>query len=125
MPNYTVGVATDNCGVTVTQSPLAGTEFTGDQVVIVTLTANDGNGNVVDCDFNNHFDDQTAPVLTCPGKPTVVLDADCMADMPDYTIGVATDNCNGDPEPAGRYRVHGRPGRNCHTHRQRWQREHC
>ncbi|MCK7539586.1 MAG: HYR domain-containing protein [Marinilabiliales bacterium] len=93
MPNYTAGVATDNCGVTVTQDPIAGTQYLGDQIVVVTLTANDGNGNTVDCDFNVHFDDQTPPVLTRPANQTVVLDADRKAPMPNYTVGVATDNC--------------------------------
>ncbi|PNQ72804.1 hypothetical protein C1T31_09850 [Hanstruepera neustonica] len=93
MPDYTIGVATDNCGVTVSQIPAAGTAFNGDQVVAVILTADDGNGNVVDCTFNVHFDDQTPPVLTCPADQVVVLDATCDAIMPDYTVGVATDNC--------------------------------
>ncbi|MCK7539582.1 MAG: hypothetical protein MZV63_56080 [Marinilabiliales bacterium] len=52
-------------------------EFTGDQVVIVTLTANDGNGNSVNRNFNVHFDDQTPPVLGSPWKSAVVaLDPD-------------------------------------------------
>ncbi|GEM_PF-667108 len=52
IPDFTVGAATDNCGVTVTQSPASGTAYHGAQIVAVTLTADDGNGNSVNCTFN-------------------------------------------------------------------------
>ncbi|TYA55270.1 HYR domain-containing protein, partial [Formosa maritima] len=74
MPDYTVGVATDNCGATVSQSPVAGTPYNGDQNIQVTLTADDDNGNSVDCTFNVHFDDQTASIAIAQNV-TVLLDA--------------------------------------------------
>ncbi|MCK7539584.1 MAG: hypothetical protein MZV63_56090 [Marinilabiliales bacterium] len=55
------------------------------------------------------------------------LDADCKADMPDYTIGVATDNCGVTvtQDPIAGTQCCCGPDRGCHTHRQRWQRKHC
>ncbi|MFT6013055.1 MAG: hypothetical protein ACI860_000760 [Chitinophagales bacterium] len=52
LPDYTLlATATDNCGsVTITQSPAIGAAV-GPGIHIVTLTANDGNGNNILCTF--------------------------------------------------------------------------
>ena len=53
LPDYTSLVsATDNCGgaPVITQSPVAGTLITADQVI--TMTVDDGNGNTSTCTFN-------------------------------------------------------------------------
>ncbi|SEP79506.1 HYR domain-containing protein [Neolewinella agarilytica] len=102
VPDYTdEAVTNDNCTdptmITVTQSPLAGTVITdqneGDSFT-VTLTADDGNGNTMSCDFTVILDDVIAPVLSCPMDSTIYVDAGCMALLPDLVaVTTATDNC--------------------------------
>ncbi len=71
LPDYTGLVfVSDNCGSpTVIQSPAPGTVVTADQVI--TMTANDGNGNVATCTFN--------VILTGTGTPATGTDiiSDC------------------------------------------------
>jgi len=90
--------ATDNCGaagLTITQSPAAGTTFTAStQNVVVTVT--DAAGNSSQCTVTFTKEDVTPPVLTCPAPQTLVVDANnCLAILPDYTSGVASDACGG------------------------------
>ncbi|MCC5946226.1 MAG: HYR domain-containing protein, partial [Bernardetiaceae bacterium] len=56
LADYTgLATATDNCGtLTLTQSPAAGTLQSG--TTAVTITADDGNGNTIDCTFNVEVD---------------------------------------------------------------------
>jgi hypothetical protein len=56
IPNYTTnGIVADNCtpanGITVTQSPAAGTAIASGSTVTVTLTAKDAAGNTAQCSF--------------------------------------------------------------------------
>ncbi len=113
--DYTsLAVTADNCdsplltsgaaNITVTQLPAAETDFTGVQNVVVTLTADDGNGNTASCDFTFFVRDDTNPVVICPETQEVVADADCSALIPDYlALATATDNCSvfGDPNGNG------------------------
>jgi len=96
--DYT-GMATtsDNCGSpTVTQSPAIGSVQTGN--FVVTLTADDGNGNSDSCAFNVNLSDSISPVIICPADQTVNGDASCQAIVIDYTaMGTATDNCTAFP----------------------------
>jgi hypothetical protein len=98
--DYTsLAVTDDNCtdmaGIVVTQNPAPGTVFTGVQNVVVTLTADDGNGNTTTCDFSFFVRDNTMPQLTCPATQQVTADAGCMAPIPDYlALASATDNCS-------------------------------
>ena len=88
--------ATDNCGVdTITQSVVIGTKLTGDgDSELVTITADDGNGNTNSCSFTISADDTISPVITCNADTMVYLDSNC-----EYSIGdlrfraTATDNC--------------------------------
>ncbi|MCK7539583.1 MAG: hypothetical protein MZV63_56085 [Marinilabiliales bacterium] len=93
----------------------------------VTLTANDGNGNIVNCNFNVNFEDQTPPVLTSALQIVLSPDPDQKAVMPNYTVGVATDNCGVTVTQsliAGTQYTGDQDGER-HAHCQRWQREHC
>jgi gliding motility-associated-like protein len=96
--DYTGGVtATDNCtaggSITISQSPLPGTVVSGTQVV--TMMADDGNGNTSTCQFTLTVDDTTDPTITdCPVDATVVVDGSCEYTVPDYTgIPTVDDNC--------------------------------
>ena len=94
--------ATDNCanatggsGITITQSPLATTEYTGDGTsVVVTLTADDGNGNSSQCQVTITLADEIDPVIECPPSETLLTDENCEVTVPNYTVRAsATDNC--------------------------------
>ncbi|MCC5945458.1 MAG: choice-of-anchor D domain-containing protein, partial [Bernardetiaceae bacterium] len=98
LADYTTMVAaSDNCGtVTFTQTPAIGSAQTG--VVLVTITANDGNGNTAVCTFNTVPNDVTPPTFTtCVANQTENLSATCGYTVPDYTAApynaAATDNC--------------------------------
>ncbi len=92
---------TDMAAIMVTQSPAPGTVFTGVQNVVVTLTADDGNGNTTTCDFTFFVRDNIDPQITCPATQEVVADTDCSALIPDYLgLATATDNCSSAP-PVG------------------------
>jgi gliding motility-associated-like protein len=64
--NYTSLVITnDNCGIAnITQSPVAGTLFTGLQSV--TIIVEDFNGNLDSCSFDVTVIDVTPPTFSCP-----------------------------------------------------------
>ncbi|MFK7933655.1 MAG: HYR domain-containing protein [Saprospiraceae bacterium] len=88
----------DNCAMTpmnVTQLPLPGTILSGHNTSeIITLTADDGNGNVVQCTFKVTLKDEIQPMITCPADETIALLNNCTAIIPDYTIlAEANDNC--------------------------------
>lgn len=100
LEDYTsLAVTDDNCTdpamIAVTQTPVPGTTYTGVQNVTVSLTADDGNGNTVTCDFVLFIRDNTTPMLTCPATQQVTANVDCVATIGDYT-GLATvaDNCS-------------------------------
>ncbi|MBL7944352.1 MAG: HYR domain-containing protein, partial [Flavobacteriales bacterium] len=63
LPDYTsLATATDNCaGVTITQSPSAGTTVSGVGTTTVTLTATDAAGNTAQCSFSVNRVDNTNP----------------------------------------------------------------
>lgn len=89
-------ITTDNCSnsITVTQSPSIGTTL--NSATLVTLTANDGNGNTATCNFTLTPDDLTPPVVICSTDIEVDFDQNCGFAVGDY-IGMitATDNCGG------------------------------
>ena len=95
LPDYrSLAVANDNCDVTVSQAPVAGTAIgLGDTQVV--LTATDGAGNTSTCTFNVTVEDSSAPTIVCPGNKTVLVDAACTAVLIDYTAqATANDNCS-------------------------------
>ena len=93
----TLAVASDNCGpVTITQSPVAGTELSGAGTIqTITLTATDGSGHTDVCSFDITLKDQEAPSITsCPEDQEVALSGLCNYVLADFTSStVATDNC--------------------------------
>ncbi len=94
--DYTTMATTgDNCSstVTVTQNPTAGTMVTSD--TLITLTADDGNGNTNTCSFTVKITDNTPPVAACVLPFTIQLDATGNASITvaDINDG-STDNCS-------------------------------
>ncbi|PHI20414.1 hypothetical protein CEQ90_08110 [Lewinellaceae bacterium SD302] len=106
LPDYTDNATVaDNCtdetAIVVSQLPSAGTVFMNNppdpnMIVVVTLTADDGNGNTSACDFEVELIDQTDPTIVCPGRQTLTADGSCEADVPDYTPLANTSSTCGD-----------------------------
>ncbi len=97
LPDFTSEVeASDNCGFSVTQSPVAGT-LVDLGSTLVTLTAVDDAGNSSECTVQQVVIDMTPPVISsCAITPTdLIADINCEAIMPDLSTGIlASDNCN-------------------------------
>src|SRR5258707_3358533 len=72
LPAYTATV-TDNCGATLTQSPVAGTVLSGHNTTqLVTLTATDAAGNSNSCSFTITLKDNIAPTISsCPSNTKI------------------------------------------------------
>jgi hypothetical protein len=88
---------TDDCDVTITQDPAAGTTVTsvvhGDSYT-VTLTATDLAGNNSSCTFTVTAD-ANIPGIVCLSDQVVDLDGSCDLILPDYTTSVTVQlNCN-------------------------------
>lgn len=97
LPDYTgLASANDNCpGVTVSQSPAAGTTV-GVGTTPITLTATDAAGNTASCNFSVVVSDNINPTITCPGNQTLNVNASCQATLPNYAgLATANDNCPG------------------------------
>ena len=96
LDDYTASAITsDNCAtsVTVQQSPVSGTFITTSTVV--TLIADDGNGNSADCTFEITPLDSEAPTIICPVDQDVSFNANCEFELPDYTtLATVDDNCS-------------------------------
>ncbi len=91
------GTATDNCaGVTITQSPVAGSSIslTHNQTTNITVTATDASGNATVKTVVLTAKDVTPPVLTPAANQNVNLNTSCSIVVPDVR-GTATDNCTG------------------------------
>ena len=63
----------------------------------MTMTATDGAGNSAQCNFLVLMNDVLPPSLNCPVNSSVIADENCEATLPDFTSGVATDNCATNP----------------------------
>ncbi|MCC6411066.1 MAG: HYR domain-containing protein, partial [Saprospiraceae bacterium] len=97
---YTPASISDNCAAnpTATQSPAASTVLSGhNDVETVTLTANDGNGNMASCTFTVTLKDVTPPVITCPANATVAADASCNGTVGTHQPLSVSDNCVANP----------------------------
>ena len=97
---YSPATLSDNCAAnpTVTQSPVATTILSGhNDAETVTLTANDGNGNMANCSFTVTLKDVTKPVITCPANVTIAADANCSGVVGTYAPVSVSDNCNANP----------------------------
>ncbi len=88
------GTATDNCTVSITQSPAAGTVVSSlhNGTISVTVTATDGSGLTDVKTVTLTAKDVTAPALTAGADQDVNLDGSCSIKVPDVR-GTATDNC--------------------------------
>ncbi|MEN9638625.1 MAG: hypothetical protein RLZZ262_493, partial [Bacteroidota bacterium] len=97
LPDYTnmIWVETtcvDPTTLIITQTPIAGSIITSSTVV--TMEVETQNGTTAACSFNVNVVDTTAPVLVCPVDQTVVLNPNCVAQLPDYTdMTIVEDAC--------------------------------
>lgn len=96
VPDYAASAtSSDNCsGVTVTQSPTAGT-LVGLGPHVVTLTSTDAATNSTTCTATFTVSDTTPPTANAVGSQSANADEDCQLPVPDFTIGLgAADNCD-------------------------------
>ena len=95
VPDYTsLAFVIDNCDPNplLSQSPIPGTIIA--TTTVITIFAEDNNGNTDSCTFTVTLEDTTPPVITCPPTQNETADANCMFTLPDYTgLATATDNC--------------------------------
>jgi uncharacterized repeat protein (TIGR01451 family) len=93
IPNLVNEVVTTGCGVTISQSPTAGS-IVGVGPVTVTITAENGAGQTT-CTTMVTVAETTPPVITnCPAASSAAADANCQAPVPNVLGSVtATDNC--------------------------------
>jgi hypothetical protein len=91
------GTATDNCSVTITQSPAAGTLVSSSHngTIAVTVTATDAAGNTNVKVVILTAKDITPPTVTCPPNISVNNNANACGAVVTYPLPVATDNCSG------------------------------
>jgi uncharacterized repeat protein (TIGR01451 family) len=100
IPNVVSGTSvTDNCssdaGLTITQSPAAGTMVTlGTHTITIVATDAVGNSSTASTTFT--VNDTTAPTLSCPTNIVVSLPANSSATSMavNFTAPTATDNCS-------------------------------
>ena len=99
VPDFTAGVtATDNCGATISQSPVAGgAAVLGDTTI--TITATDAAGNTDTCTATLTVNDVTDPVINaCAPDQVIGSDVNCQAQVPDFTATIdAVDTCDATP----------------------------
>ncbi|HEX8179661.1 MAG TPA: HYR domain-containing protein [Pyrinomonadaceae bacterium] len=98
IPNVVAGsTATDNCGggVTITQSPAAGT-LVGPGTHTITVTATDAGGNSSTATTTFTVNDTTPPTVIAPAPASASADANCLAAIPNVVAGSsASDSCAG------------------------------
>lgn len=87
-------MATDDCGgVTVTQSPSSGTEFSSGTHTI-TFTAEDLAGNTSSIEVQLTVLDNVDPIIACLDDQVEAVGAGCVFELPDYrTFVEASDAC--------------------------------
>ncbi len=97
IPNITSIVSySDNCSsvanITVSQSPLAGTNVSSNG--FITLTVTDESMNTSTCNYPYTISDTTNPVLICTTPVSEYLNSSCFATISDYSsVQTTTDNC--------------------------------
>ena len=96
-PNPALVVASDNCGgnvvVTHVSDAAVGGQCANRFRITRTYLATDACGNTATCTQIITVDDQTPPMITCPGPVTVACAGDVPA--PNINLVVATDGCGG------------------------------
>lgn len=93
LPNLTGNIVfSNNCpGITITQSPVAGTVIMGSSTVSFTLT--DAAGNSSQCSVNVSIQDNTPPTLNCPASVAVGTSMGSCDGVATFAP-TATDNCD-------------------------------
>ncbi|MEK6302812.1 MAG: HYR domain-containing protein [Acidobacteriota bacterium] len=93
IPNMVGEVVTTGCGITVSQSPAAGS-IISPGLYTVTITAENSAGEAT-CTATVTVSDTTPPVIsTCPAPTSASADGNCQAPVPNVIGGVvASDNC--------------------------------
>lgn len=93
LPDFSGFIVYDNncSGITITQSPAAGTIIGAATVVEFTLT--DASNNSSSCSINVFLEDNTAPTLNCPAVVNVGTASDACNAVVTFNI-TATDNCD-------------------------------
>lgn len=97
VPDFTLNSqASDNCGVTISQSPIQGSIlFVGSHEVII--TAEDSNGHTSNCSVNIEILDITSAILDCIGNQELSRNDNCEAILLDYRDMVTcADACGGE-----------------------------
>lgn len=95
LPAYNPVSNTDNCYTpTFTQSPVAGTSFSGVGSSTVVLTTSDVKNNTASCFFTVNRTDNVPPTITCPGTQSVTLGTSCTVPIPSYSPVTIADNCS-------------------------------
>ena len=99
LPDYSnEATVTDNCtesaAIIISQSPPPGTILNGHGTSqLVTLTADDGNGNTATCSFTVTVQDQTDPLIVCPSNISVTSDPGTCTAVVNFADPLVTDNC--------------------------------
>lgn len=96
--SWTLVSKMDNCtssaSITESQDIAPGSGLSGhDGTQVVTLTADDGNGNTNSCQFSVTLKDITPPVIQCPANQTVSADANCQGQVGARLLVSKMDNC--------------------------------
>jgi hypothetical protein len=99
--NVTVPAPTfsSNCGSVTLVNDYNSTDDASDTYPVgtttVVWTVTDGSGASETCTQTITVNDNTDPVMTCPGDQTFALSGSCTFSVPDYTaLGSASDNCS-------------------------------
>jgi hypothetical protein len=78
----------------VTQSPVSSTVLSGhNDLELVTLTADDGNGNTENCSFTVTLKDITAPNIVCKPFSAALNAAGAVTILPTDVYQSGSDNC--------------------------------
>jgi len=97
---YSPVTLTDNCNPnpSFSQNPALNTVLNGhNDSETVTLTADDGNGNMQSCSLTVTLKDITKPSITCPANTTVAADANCSGVVGAHSPVSVSDNCTANP----------------------------
>ena len=86
--------SSDNCGLS--SVSIDDTNFTcadlGANTVVLTVT--DDSGNTATCEATVTVQDNVDPILDCPAPVTLSANADCEAQVPDFSGALSANNCN-------------------------------
>ncbi|HMQ75987.1 MAG TPA: HYR domain-containing protein, partial [Flavobacteriales bacterium] len=89
-------IVTDCSGWTITMDPPAGTVFTGDTVVLMTMWVEDVHGNGIWNNHTIHLADVTPPsIVDCPTDLSITAAPGACGAVASWTEPTATDDCAG------------------------------